>query len=346
VFSALVLIFIVYFLAHALIRTALGPTLTPEEFVILHDAQKFAWTYNGEMPLYAWSQGAVINAFGPNILSLTLMKNMTMLMICLSVFTLVQRVANTSSALAATISLLFVPHLVWTSQHSLSTPVLATLFAATTVLSFSRLTRMKSVPRYGVLGAMIGLGAITSHTFLLVPAALILAAITSPFYRNVIFDRGFIATLMVGGFIVFWPYYELFKTGELMMPTLSGISSFGWEQMFDRARGFNATLQTVLAFSSLLIVGTAVVVFVGLGGNQTVNEATVVLRRLLLRTVAFGMILIFGIAVLVGGSWMDQADLQPLLFLVIILLVTPAHYSSGDRWTPVQQASYVPADVD
>ncbi len=369
--SSLVLIFVVYFLVHALIRTAFGASLTAEELVILQDAQRFAWIYDGEMPLYSWAQGAVVNAFGPTVLSLTIMKNVIMLLICLSIFTLVERVSNTTYALAATVSLLFVPQLVWTSQHGLSAPVLATLFAATTMLTFSRLTQEKSVPRYGVLGAMIGLGAISSTTFLLVPAALVLAAVTSPVYRNIILNSGFIAVLMVAGFIAFLPYYEMFKAGMLVLPNLTDASIFGLERMIDRGKGLYAALQTTLTFSSVLIVGAALTVYSGLGRNQPINDETLDLRRLMLRTVAFGMILIFGIAFLYGGPWMDQAGLQPILFLiapvvalflfptmsmkthrnaisaggaiaVLILLVTPAYYSFGDRLTSIEQAAYMP----
>jgi len=133
----------------------LGWSLSPQEIEIIENAQRFAWLYDGQMPLYIWLQSAVFNTFGPTLLSLTMMKNALMLMICLSIYTLVQRVSNTTYALATTLSLVFIPQLVWTSQHSLTTPVLATLFAATTLLAFSRLSVEKSVPRYGILGAMI-----------------------------------------------------------------------------------------------------------------------------------------------------------------------------------------------
>lgn len=364
-----VLIFVFYFLAHALIRTALGSSMTEDEIRLLQNAHKLAWLYNGEMPLYAWMQGVFINAFGPTILSLALMKNTIMLIICLSIFKLVERVSNPIYALAAAISLLFVPQLVWTSQHGLSAPVLATMFAATTMLAFSRLSDDKSVPKYGVFGAMIGLGAISSLSYLLVPAALLLAAITSVSYRNIIFNSGFIAVFMVAGFIVFWPYYELFQTGVLMVPTLSEVSSFTHNRMFDQSEGLYGALQTTLTFSGLLILGTAFTVYTGLGRNRRVNNATGALRQLMLRTVAFGMILIFTIAFLFGGAWMDQASLQPVLFLlapvlalylfpamsiqthrravavsgviaVMILIVTPAHYSFGDQWTLEKQAAY------
>jgi len=180
-----VLIFAVYFVVHGLIRTSIGWRMTPDEIQILQDGQKFAWLYSGEMPLYAWLQASVFNTFGVSILSLTLLKNMILLMICLSVFTAVERVSDEKWALTATISLLFVPQLAWTSQHSMTSPVLATLFAATTMVTLTKLIQSKSARNYLILGAMIGLGAISATSYIIVPLALILASITSSQFRNI-----------------------------------------------------------------------------------------------------------------------------------------------------------------
>ena len=370
--STLVSIFIVYFSVHAFIRTTLGWSLSPQEIEIIENAQRFAWLYDGQMPLYIWLQSAVFNTFGPTLLSLTMMKNALMLMICLSIYTLVQRVSNTTYALATTLSLVFIPQLVWTSQHSLTTPVLATLFAATTLLAFSRLSVEKSVPRYGILGAMIGFGAISTVTFLLVPVALLMAAITSRSHRNIVFNSGFIAAIMIAGSIAGWPYYQLFLSGQIVVPDLANVNPLHWDIFVDRARGMYSALQTALTFSSLLIVGAAITVYSGLGRNIAVNEGTKALRELMLRTVSFGLILIFGIAFLSGGVWMNQSTLQPLLFLVApvlalylfpamstrthrnaitvgsvialaVLIITPAHYTFGSQFSePERYASSEP----
>lgn len=358
--SIWVLLFIIYFLVHTLIRTALGGSFTEDEWTILTHAQTFAWLYDGEMPLYAWAQAAVINNFGPTVFSVTLLKNIILLLLCLSVFTLVERVSNAAFAVAATISLLFLPQIAWSSQHGLTTPVLATLFAATTILSFSRLKEERTFGRYGVLGAMIGLGAVSSLSYLLVPAALIPAALTSPHHRKVILNKRMAVTALIAIGLAAKPYYVLYQTGAAALPDVAGIYPFTVDLVMDRARGMYGVLQTALTFSSLLIVGAAVTVYAGLGRNLPVNVETTALRELMLRTVSIGILMIFGIAFLNGGAWMDQATLQPLLFLtapvlalylfpamstnthrnalsvagviaVVILLVTPAHYSFGVR---------------
>jgi len=371
--SSWVLLFVIYFLVHALIRTALGGSFTADELAIIADAQSFAWLYDGEMPLYAWSQRAVIDLFGPTVLSVTILKNAILLLICLSVFTLVERVSNASYAFAATISLLFLPQLAWTSQHGMTTPVLATLFAATTLLSFSRLSEERSFARYGVLGAMMGLGAVSSICYLLVPAALFPAALTSAHHRKIVLNKRMGVTALIAIGLAAKPYYVLVQSGTTVFPDMAEVYPLSLDLVMDRARGMYSALQTALTFSSLLIVGAAITIYAGLGRNLPVNGQTLALRELLLRTVSVGLLLIFGIAFLNGGTWMDQASLQPLLFLMapvlalylfpamsttthrhaltvagviatVILLVTPAHYSFGGRLGALdQQASYTPS---
>lgn len=372
--STLLLVLVIYFLVHALMRTALGWSLTTDEVSIIRDAQSFSWIYSGEMPLYAWLQSAVFSAFGTTVLSLTVLKNAILLLICLSIFTLVERVSSPAYAFAATISMLFIPQLVWTSQHSMTAPVLATLFAATTLLSFSRLQEERNLVRYGLLGAMIGLGAISSLTYYLVPAALIPAALTSTHHRKIILNKGIFVTILVALIIAVWPYVRLFQANTEMLPDLSTLHPIGIDLIINRARGMYDALQTILAFSSLLIVAAALTIYSGLGRNQSINEETLALRELLLRTVTMGLLVVFGVAFVSGGAWMDQASLQPLLFLVApllalylfpamstkthrqavnvsaiiavaVLVITPAHYSFGTgSGGSLQQAAYLPIE--
>ena len=372
--STWLLLFVIYFLVHALIRTALGGSFTEDEWQIMTATQNFAWLYDGQMPLYAWAQSAVNDMFGPTVISATILKNTILLLICFTVFTLVERVSNTSYAFAATISLLFLPQLAWTSQHGLTAPVLATLFAATTLLSFSRLSEERTFGRYGVLGAMIGLGAVSSTTYLLVPAALIPAALTSPAHRKIVLNKRMAVTALIAIGLAAKPYHVLYLTGATVLPDFSEIYPLSMNLVLDRATGMYGVLQTALTFAGLLIVGAAITVYAGLGRNLPVNAETASLRELLLRTVSIGFLIIFGIAFVNGGAWMDQANLQPLLFLTApvlalylfpamsttthrqavkvagviataILLVTPAHYSFGGRLdNSTQQAFNAPSE--
>ena len=359
-----VLLFTVYFAVHALIRTSIGWFLTEDELAIMRDAQQFAWVYNGDMPLYAWSQAAIFDAFGTTLLSITLLKNSIMLLICLAVFTLVQRVSNTGLAFAATVSMLFLPQISWTSQHTLTTPVLATLFAATTLLSFSRLSDKQSFFRYVLLGSMVGLGAISSVYYLIIPAALFPAAIMSSDHRHLVFNKFFALTVIIACAIAAKPYQEFFSAVDLVLPTTSEFYPISAELVVQHSLGTYNALQTVLAFTSILIVVSAIAVYSGLGRNTPINQGTRNLRELLLKTISIGLLIVFGIAFFFGSEWMDQTKLQPLLFMTapvvalylfpvmsvethryavrtaaaiatVLLLVTPAHYSfnlgSDDR---------------
>lgn len=351
-----VLIFIVYFCVHALIRTSMGWKLTVDELEMLRNTSSFAWLYGGELPLYVWLQTAVFDTFGVSIISLAILKNAILLGICLSVFTLVERVSNSTWAFVATISMLFVPQLVWTSQHTLTSPVLATLFAATTLASFCRLMHTRTIVNYLVLGAMIGLGALSTLSYLIVPTALLLAAISHRKLLPIILNLRFPLALAIAAAIAGRSYMELATTGAFEILSKIDIYPFSADIFLDRASSMYETLQTALAFTGLLIVGIAATVYGGLGKDREVSEPILILRELLLKTLVFGLFLVFAYTFLTDSHGIDQATLQPFLFFaapvaalymfplmnqktasntftiasaiaVIILLVTPAHYS-------------------
>ena len=241
------LVFVIYFMVHALIRTAMGWKLTAEELQLVRDTQEFAWIYGSEMPLYVWLQSAVFDHFGVSVTTLALVKNGIMLLLCLSIFNLVQRVANASWALAATVSLLFIPQIAWTSQHALSSPVLATLMAATTALAFSSLERRPDLIRYITFGALIGLGALSSIYYLFLPVALILSALTAKPFRGLILNWRFLVTTIVAVGVAGRTYSEYL--GVMGIPfDAASIVPTSRDALLGRAIDMYSVLQTALTF--------------------------------------------------------------------------------------------------
>ena len=310
-----VLVFLFYFLTHAMIRAAMGWNLTADEVDLIRNTGSFEFLYDGEMPLYTWLQISVFDLFGKTIFAMTLLKNAIMLMITMSIFTLVQKAANHEFAFAAAVSLLFVPQIIWTSQHSLTAPVLATLFAATSLLAFYRLWEGVTLRRYMMLGAMLGLGAISSISFLVVPVALVGAALLSKKTRALILNKFFLATIVITVAVAIRPYQEMMSTGVLSFGTDLTATS-----IYQRVIDLYATLQTVLTFLSLLIVGTTIIVYSGLGEARTTPQPLLNLREFILRMSFIGIILIFGYAFVEGGREISKSTIQPILFLVAPLI--------------------------
>ena len=310
-----VLVFLFYFLTHAMIRAAMGWNLTADEVDLIRNTGSFEFLYDGEMPLYTWLQISVFDLFGKTIFAMTLLKNAIMLMITMSIFTLVQKAANREFAFAAAVSLLFVPQIIWTSQHSLTAPVLATLFAATSLLAFYRLWEGVTLRRYMMLGAMLGLGAISSISFLVVPVALVGAALLSKKTRALILNKFFLATIVITVAVAIRPYQEMMSTGVLSFGTDLTATS-----IYQRVIDLYATLQTVLTFLSLLIVGTTIIVYSGLGEARTTPQPLLNLREFILRMSFIGIILIFGYAFVEGGREISKSTIQPILFLVAPLI--------------------------
>ena len=310
-----VLVFLFYFLTHAMIRAAMGWKLTVDEIDLIRNSISFEFLYNGEMPLYTWLQISVFDLFGQTIFAMTLLKNAIMLMITMSIFTLVQKASNREFAFAAAASLLFVPQFIWTSQHSLTAPVLATLFAATSLLAFYRLWEGVTLRRYLMLGAMLGLGAISSTSFLVVPVALVGAALLSKKTRGLILNKFFLATIVVAVAVAIRPYQELVSTTVLPLGMDLTTTS-----IYQRVIDLYATLQTVLTFLSLLIVGTTIIVYSGLGEARSTPQPLLHLREFILKMSFIGVSLIFAYAFLEGGQEISKATIQPVLFMVAPLI--------------------------
>jgi len=115
-------------------------------------------------------------------------------------------------------------------------------------------------------------------------------------------------------------------------------------------------------------------VYSGLGRDRCASEPVLVFRDLLVRLLAFGLLTVFGLAFVTGGEALDQAALQPILFFtapvaalylyplmnvkahrkalslaasiaVIVLLVTPAHYSFSHNATIEKDVSTIQRDM-
>lgn len=350
-----ILVLVIYFLGHTLIRTALGWQTTPDEATLITQATSYQWLYDGEMPLYIWLQTAAFQYFGPTVFALALVKNAILLLIALCVFWMVERDASTEWAVAALISLLFIPQLAWTSQHSLTSPVLATLGVAATFLSFTALASRASALGYLGLGIVIGLSAISETCYLWALGGLFLAALTSARYRAVLRNKWVLLTLITAPAIAAGPYMPILSTLEVTDPAAL-LPDLNAALVIDRAYAIYDVLQNALAFTGLLIVGTSFAVYKGLGARKEIPETAEALRDLLARSFSLGLLLIFAYVFLSGDASFSMAALQPLMLLtgpiaalyiypvidtatyrtatnlaicaaVLILVTTPAHYS-------------------
>jgi 4-amino-4-deoxy-L-arabinose transferase-like glycosyltransferase len=179
-----------YFLALIVIRVTVSDSLELDEAEQLVLGQRLSWGYGTKPPLYSWLQIGFFRLFGESVLALSLLKNLLLFSTYLCTFLAAKKVTGrTDTALIAALSLLMIPQIVWESQRDLTHSVLATTVAALTLYLFLRLCEERRTFLYLAFGAVIGLGFLAKFNVVILPVALVAAALSLPSLRPVILER-------------------------------------------------------------------------------------------------------------------------------------------------------------
>ena len=337
-----VLVLTTYFAAHTMIRVAIGMPLTPDEAQLLATATDMAWHYGNQLPLYFWLQNGMLELIADPLISLALLKNLIMLILALAVFGAVRAAAPVHWAWLATICMLFLPQLSWTSQHAMGAPVLATSLAALTVLAVVAVRKSPVMLRFFWLGLVAGLGLITTPSFQWFLVALLLAVLSQPHYRRVALSWRILPAAAVAGGIAAMPYTALFRIDRsLILIDLSRVS-MSLDQVLERVRDGYAFLQTGIMFAAILLVGICVVIYKGLGPRHATKPETAALRDLIARVVCIGFLSLLTAAIVFGRNTNEFAEIQPIMFLTApaaVLYLYPLMTSQAHRTFAVAAAA-------
>ena len=353
-------ILIIYYLLHVLIRTSLGAPLTPDEAEIFDLAQSFQWTYDEMMPLYPWLQFLFFKIFGPTVLALALLKNLILLTTCILVNRLVWRVAGPHWAWIATLSLAFLPQIIWKSQHSMTDAVLATCLAVALAYVVVVLRQRPSATKYAALGIVCGLGLITTFVFAWVIVAAAIAAFSSAAFRPILVNRSVAISIALAVIICVTPAWNAMHQFVFAMPSLPSGFSLDSQVILNRARQAYSLLQTGVAFTAIFMIGVCFSVYKGIGSADKPEAPVVELREFLGRTIVAGVFMLLVVVVTTGTETAGIETIQPLMILAApmaalylyplsgeqgrrnfvrlaavigagILLLSPAYYSFGAR---------------
>ncbi len=165
--------------------------------------QRLAWGYGPQPPLYTWLQYPFIRLFGPTILPLALFKNLLLFgTYAITYFSARRLTRHHLPAVAATMSLLFVPQISWESQRDLTHSVLVTLLAAATFYVFLRLSEARRPRFYLAFGLCAAMGTLSKYSFLLFLAGLIVAALSLRPFRPVICNGWMLPALALAAALV------------------------------------------------------------------------------------------------------------------------------------------------
>lgn len=309
-----------YFALQASWRRYLGGGLTLDEAEILVLSRHLAWGYGSQPPLYSWLQWFAFQLVPDKLVAMALLKNLLLAGVYLAVYRLLRSTHPARIAGPAALSLFLLPQISWESQRDLTHSVLVMTVAAVATLAFW--TQTLAGNRYGwvLFGALCGLGLLSKSNFVVVPAALLLAAASLPQLRRRLSLRGLAIGLAITLSIVAVPtqwalshpdvaFGSLGKLGVNSGPTLTTV--------VDGAVSLLEALASLFALP-LLVLGT--IGFLGYRSGRTAAPAPTLLDQFLFRTVIVGLALI-GLAVFAGGmSGFRARWLTPVVYLAVPLV--------------------------
>lgn len=158
---------LVYFYGNQVILFAVsrGMELDMAEQVWLAD--RYAWVYGSQPPLYTWISRALLTAFGGSLLPLYLFKATLLSIIVGALLSIGRRAGFTTFQMIGTLAGIFLtPGLAWESQRDLTHTVLATALSAWILRdgAIACLRGWRDALRTGLLS---GLGMLAKYNFLL-----------------------------------------------------------------------------------------------------------------------------------------------------------------------------------
>ena len=162
-----------YFMAQAALRTWLGGTLEVDEAEMLLLADGWRWGYGPQLPLYNWAQVLAFGLFGKTAAGLAFLKG-AMLWLAAAGMWFAMRAAfgPGRAAMAAALSLAFLPNVIWEFQRA-SSHSIALLAAVTwTLWAWFRLMNRQGRVDWLMLGLIIGLGGLSKANYWAVPVGL------------------------------------------------------------------------------------------------------------------------------------------------------------------------------
>lgn len=302
-----------YFALQVAWRRLLGGGLALDEAEILLWSRHLALGYGPQPPLYSWLQWAVLAVVPDPLLALSLLKNLLLATLYLATYRLLRAAHPPHVAGPAALALFLVPQISWDSQRDLTHSVLAMALAALTALVFWTSALAGRRGGWAAFGLLTGLGLLAKPNFLVIPAALLLAAASLPPLRARLSPIGLALALLLAAAMVAAPLRWALAHPEIAFASTSKLRLAATSGLQTALHGLAALLHA-LAETLLL----AVVVLGGtllLRRGHIVRQSPTLLDRLLLRATLAGLGLTVGGLLLTGATNIRPIWLVPVIFL-------------------------------
>jgi 4-amino-4-deoxy-L-arabinose transferase-like glycosyltransferase len=242
-----------YFLLHALLRSALPVAPGFDDAAEFVSTQTLAGGYSAQPPLYTWLVWLVFQFTGPSLPALVALKNVQLFL----TFALIGRIARrvgASESLAVTVlfGVFLIIQIAWRSQFSLTHTIVAVLMSVLFTERFLALVERRRLVDYVAIGLVFGLGCSAKYNFPILPLALMLAALTVPAGRRALATPALLLTLAAAG-LAFAPH-GVWLVGHLDVAT----SNSGRLQLMSgpmaRVYGLTDLAAALIAFAGPLVL--------------------------------------------------------------------------------------------
>ncbi len=309
---------ILYFLLHLSIRLLVSGSVELDEAEQVLLSQQMALGYGSQPPLYTWLQAGLFALFGPGVFALALLKNTLLLFLYLLTFCVAREMTGEDRpALAAMLSLFFIPQIAWEAQRDLTHSVLATTLAAATLYAAVRLCRRGKSGDYLLFGLCGGLGILAKYNFAVFMAALLLAGLTVRQFRERFLRSRMLLGLLVL-FLVTGPHlgWVLTHTGEVLRQAGTFERQALSSVWLDYARGGVSLVRAIASFLAPVAGIYLLLFFRWRAGEADRGPFSLLLGKTLL----YGGLLCGGLILVFRVTHFKDRWMQPLLFASAIYL--------------------------
>ena len=310
-----------YFLAHAVIRSALPVAPGYDDAAEFVRAQVLAGGYTAQPPLYTWVVWLVFQLTGPSLTALVVLKNV-LLFGTLALVWRIGRLVGLGERAAATgmFGVFLIVQVAWKSQFTLTHTVVAVFAAALMLERLLVLVERRRLVDYAAAGAVLGLGTMAKYNFPVLPIAFIVALMLTADGRRAFLTWRSAVLVAVAALVLaphaFWVVGHMdiatSNTGKLQL-------GFGLKA---RLKGGVSYLTTLISFAGPLVLVQAAIAWLGRGdgAREVVVEGAMAERRRSL-AVAIGVIVVgAGAMVLASGTTeVREHWLQPAFFILPVL---------------------------
>ena len=237
-----------WFAAQAALRLVMGGALAMDEAQIILDGRSLEPGYGPQPPLYAWLQWGAFRLIGDPLVAMASLKNGLIAVTFIAVFLLLRGAVPTWKAGMAAVSLMLLPQIAWESHRALTHSVLATALAALTCLVFVARTLPGRGGGYLSFGIVAGLGLLSKASYVVVPPALVLAALTVPDLRAGIRWRGMALAACVAAAIVAGPLIWGLANTDMSLASVGKMHLDSRDALRSVAEGTLATATAAIEF--------------------------------------------------------------------------------------------------